>query len=118
MTNDLPQKNQLAIQKLEKMTGITDVKLDRLTQDISEIKNNHLLHINDQLIALNQLTNTNQVAVTKLISDELGEVYSKLSDLKVSDARNEPSNQIVTKVIEYAILAIVAGGIAFLISKN
>ena len=45
---ELP-KNQQLIGKLEKAVAITDVKLDRVTQDISEIKTT-TSYINDQLL--------------------------------------------------------------------
>ena len=89
-----------------------------MRESLVRIESNHLVHINDQLIAFSQALNTNQASTTKLLTEELSKVYSKISELTISDAKSEPNNQIVAKIIEYVILAVVAGGVAFLISNR
>lgn len=106
-------QQQLAISELQKKSAVTDVKLDHITQGITEIKTNHLVHINDQLSTMNALLNSKFDTVTSGFT----EVYKQIALLNISDAKQEPSNTIVTKVIEYVILAVVAGGIAFLVSR-
>ena len=111
---ELPKKNQQLIGKLEKAVAITDVKLDRVTQDISEIKNNHLLHINDQLLTLNQTITANQTLTTSLITDKVNEIYSKLTELKINDAKIEPNNNIITEAIKYIIIGVIGAGLVLL----
>jgi len=112
---ELSQKNQQAIGKLEKAVAVTDVKLDRVTQDISEIKNNHLLHINDQLLTLNQTIVANQTLTTSLITNKVNEIYSKLTELKINDAKTEPNNNIVSEAIKYIIIAVIGAGLVLLL---
>lgn len=104
---------QLAIADLQKKYAVTDVKLDHVTQGITEIKTNHLVHINDQLTTMNALLNTKFDAVNSGFT----EVYKQIANLTVNDAKQEPNNALFSKIIEYVILAVVAGGIAFLVSR-
>lgn len=110
---ELSKKNQQLIGKLEKSVAITDVKLDRVTQDISEIKNNHL-HINDQLLTLNQTITSNQTLTTSLITDKVNEIYSKITELKINDAKIEPNNNIITEAIKYIIIGVIGAGLVLL----
>ena len=108
MTNQASSnQSDLRLNQLEKNYAVTDVKVDRLTQDISEIKNNHLLHINDTLGKLATTVATNHAALLE-----------KVSGLQITDAKTEPGTNLFNKIIEYVILALVAGGVAFLISRN
>lgn len=105
------------ITDLEKNQAVTDLKLDNINQSILEIKNNHLLHINDKLAELSKTINDNNVSLVGLVNTKVGDVYAKLTDLKINDAKQEPTNSILNKVIEYVIVAVVAAGIAFLLKK-
>ena len=113
--NEAEQINgqQAAISELQKKSAVTDVKLDHVMQGITEIKTNHLVHINDQLTTMNALLNTKFDTVNTAFT----EVYKQIANLTVNDAKQEPNNTPVTKIIEYIILAVVAGGVAFLVSK-
>jgi hypothetical protein len=104
--SDTNSNEQAKVIQLEKNYAVMDVKVDRLTQDISEIKNNHLLHINDSLGKLSQTVATNQATLLE-----------KISGLQITDAKVEPSNKLFDKIIEYVILGIVGVGIAFFASK-
>lgn len=105
-TNEQLQEAAKVIQ-LEKNYAVTDVKVDRLTQDISEIKNNHLLHIND---ALGKLSNT--------VASNHAVLLEKISNLQIVDAKSEPSTKLFNKIVEYVILALVAAGVAHLVSMK
>lgn len=113
----LPQKNQEAIQKLDKQVAVTDVKVDRIVQDISEIKNNHLLHINDEMRGLNATVIANHTAVTTLLTDKIGKVYKAIAGLQVNDAKQEPGNNLFNKIVEYVILGVIGIGIALIASR-
>lgn len=92
----MPQKTEeQRINDLEKHQAVLDVKVDNILTSINEIKVNHLVHINDQLV----------------------DIYKKLSDLSLVDAKNEPSNRLLNKVIEYVILGVIGIGIAWIASK-
>lgn len=118
MNEKLPEKNQQAIQKLDKQIAVTDAKVDRMLQDISEIKNNHLLHINDELRSMSATIATNQTNMTNLITNKIEEIYSKISELKINDAQQEPGNKLVNKVIEYVIIGVLAFALALLFDKK
>ena len=124
MIENLPEKNRQDIERLTQTTNklttdfaVTSVKIDNITQSVLEIKNNHLLHINDQLGILNQTVASNQTLTTKLITDKVNEIYSKIGDLKISDAKQEPSNSLFNKIIEYVILGVIGIGIAYISSR-
>lgn len=111
--NDLELAKQ-NIADLQKNQALTDLKLDTINQSILEIKNNHLLHINDQLMKFN-------VAIADLstkFNDKVGEIYSKISDLKINDAKQEPTNTIVMDTIKYIILAVLGFGIGLLFKQK
>lgn len=101
------------ISDLEKKQAVTDIKLDNINQSILEIKNNHLLHINDSLSKLSD----QQTALVGNFNTKIGEIYSKISDLKISDARQEPGSNLFNKIIEYIILGVIGIAIAYFASK-
>lgn len=111
-TQDLKDQ-QLAIADLQKKYAVTDVKLDHVTQGITEIKTNHLVHINDQLTTMNALINTKFDSVTSGFT----EVYKQIANLTVNDAKQEPSNKLFDKIIEYVILGVIGLGIAYISSR-
>lgn len=117
MQKNLPETNQKEIKELQKSFAVMDVKVDHITQNLHEIKNNHLLHINDELSTLNTLVAKNQTVMTELVTNKMSEVYSKLSDLKLTDARQEPGNKLFNKIIEYVVLGVIGIGIAY-IARN
>jgi len=116
MNNENQQfkSQQQAISELEKKSAVTDVKLDHITQGITEIKTNHLVHINDQLSVMNALLNTKFEAVNSGFT----EVYKQIAKINITDAKQEPGNKLFNKIIEYVILATVMAGIAFLVSRS
>lgn len=107
----LEQNKKIA--ELEKHQAVTDVKLDNITQNIVEIKTNHLVHINDSIGTMNKSI----LDLGTSMNDKVAQIYAKISDLKVSDAKQEPTFNLTAKIIEYIVLAVVAGGVAYLISK-
>ena len=111
-------QNRKDITLLQKEFAVMNVKVDTISQYILEIKNNHLLHINDQLRVLSESISSNNVELTKLLNDKTGDIYSKLTDLRIKDARTEPSTNILNKVIEYVILAVIGAGVALLITHS
>ena len=114
--NKLPETNQKEIKELQKGFAVMDVKVDHITQNLHEIKNNHLLHINDELATLNKSITDNHTMVTNLVTNKLTEVYSKISELKVSDAKQEPGSKLFNKIIEYVVLGVIGIGIAYIAS--
>lgn len=109
------QKNQAQqIAELEKHQAVTDVKLDNITQNIVEIKTNHLVHINDALSVQNKMI----LELGANFNTKIGEIYSKISDMKVADAKQEPAFNILNKVIEYVLLAVVGAVLAFIFMKK
>lgn len=114
MENEELKQHGKAIAELEKGLAVTNTKLDAVTQNLIEIKTNHLVHINDQLTTVNALLNSKFDTVTKSFS----EVYKQIGNLKVTDASLEPSTNILTKVIEYVILAVIAAGVAFIVGNK
>lgn len=102
--------DQQKIAELEKHQAVTDVKLDNITQNIVEIKTNHLVHINDSLAIQNKAI----LDLGATFNTKIGEIYSKLSDMKIADAKQEPAFNIINKVIEYILLAVVGAGLALL----
>lgn len=106
------QKKQIA--ELQTHQAVLDVKLDNIVQSINEIKVNHLVHINDQLTILNK----GMVDMGILINTKINEVYAKITDLKISDAKQEPTTSIIQKIIEFVIIAIIGAGLALLIDKK
>lgn len=117
----MPQEikaNQLEkdVQELKTTYAVTQSEIGHIKQSINEIKNNHLLHINDQLGILNKQFVDNNVLMTALVNDKFNEVYKKLIDLKINDAKQEPTQNIISEVIKYVIIAVVGAGIALLLS--
>lgn len=110
--------SQQEIKDLQKGYAVMEVKIDHITQSLSEIRQNHLVHINDQLTVMSKTLIDNNITLTALVNNKMTEMYASISSLRITDAKQEPSNNILTKVIEYAILAIVAGGIAYVVKGN
>lgn len=110
--------NQLEkdVQALKTASAVRDKEIAHITQSIDEIKNNHLLHINDRLATLDTNIVNNNIALTALVNDKFGEVYKKLTDLSIVDAKQQPTQNILTEVIKYTIIAVVGAGIALLLS--
>lgn len=114
MENEELKQHSRAIADLEKKLAVTDTKLDAVTQNIIEIKTNHLVHINDQLTAVNLLLNNKFDTVTK----SFAEVYKQIGNLKVTDATRAPGSTLLQKIIEYVILAVVAAGMFLILDKR
>lgn len=104
------KQQEARIMALEKAQAVTDVKLDNITQNIVEIKTNHLVHINDAL----SLQNKAILDLGAMFNDKIAGIYGKISELKIEDAKQEPSLNIVNKIIEYVLLAVVGAGLALL----
>lgn len=104
---DITQDNTNRINKLEKEGAVTNVKLDNLMQGINEIKQNHLVHVNDQLSSIN----------TQLTSG-FTEVYRQIALINIRDAQQEPNNRLITEIVKYIILALIGAGMALLIIKK
>lgn len=104
---DITQDNTNRINKLEKESAVTNVKLDNLMQGINEIKQNHLVHVNDQLSSIN----------TQLTSG-FTEVYRQIALINIRDAQQEPNNRLITEIVKYIILALIGAGMALLIIKK
>lgn len=111
-------QNRKDITALQKEFAVMTVKVDAINQSILEIKNNHLLHINDQLKSLAISISENDIGLTKLVNDKTTDIYSKLTDLRIRDAKSEPSNNLLNKVIEYVILAVIGAGVALIITHS
>jgi len=105
------------LQELEKQSAVMDVRFEQINQNISEIKNNHILHINDQLIVISKTINDNNTSLVSLINQKIGEIYSTITALKITDAKQEPTNGIVAEVIKYIIIGVVGAGLMFFIQK-
>lgn len=114
----LPQQNQKAINELEKSLAILGLKVDNLLKETNEIKSNHMVHFNDQLTALTQIVNLNNTNLTALINTKIGEIYSKLTELKIADAKQEPANKLLNKVIEYVIIAVIAIALSLVFTQQ
>lgn len=114
------ETNQLKkdVQELKTSGAVTEQKLLHITQSIDEIKNNHLLHINDTLTVLDRRITDNHTLTTTLINEKLGEIYKKITDLSIVDAKQQPTQNILTKVIEYVIIAVVGAVIALVVSHT
>lgn len=116
--SNLENSNKEHITVLEKEFAVMTVKLDTVNQSILEIKNNHLLHINDQLKTMTIALSDNNAGLTKLLNDKTTDIYAKLTDLRLKDAKSEPSQNILNKVIEYVILAVIGAGIALVFTMR
>lgn len=109
MPDEQSVQNQ-KIAELEKHQAVLDVKLDNITQSIVEIKTNHLVHINDSIGTMNKSI----LDLGTSMNDKIAQIYSKISDLKISDAKQEPTFNLASKIIEYVLLAVVGAGLALL----
>ncbi|NMB81595.1 MAG: hypothetical protein GYA14_07225 [Ignavibacteria bacterium] len=107
-------------EQIENEKRLTSVEKDVLymRESLVRIESNHLVHINDQLLELNKAINKHQIESTKLITDKLNDIYSKLTELRIRDAKSEPSNNLLNKVIEYVILAVIGAGVALIITHS
>lgn len=112
------EKLEAAVTGIEKTVVVNSTKIDAMNQSLLEIKNNHLLHINDTLTTLSSTVVSNHTDMNQLITNKITEVYNKLNELRINDAKQEPTNSLVNKVVEYIILAVVAGGVAYLVSNK
>ena len=110
-TNNIFDKR---IQELEKQSAVMDVRFQEINRNISEIKNNHILHINDQLITIGNTITLNNTTLTALINTKINELYKTLTSLKINDAKQEPTNNILNKVIEYIIVGVIGAGLVIL----
>lgn len=104
------------VQELKTTYAVTQTEIGHIKQSINEIKNNHLLHINDKLATLDTNLVNNNIELTKLVNDKLGEIYKKITELTITDAKQEPTQNIISEVIKYIIIAVVGAGIALLLS--
>jgi uncharacterized coiled-coil protein SlyX len=109
--------NEKRISELEKQVAVSNVRFEQINQNISEIKNNHILHINDQLLVIGNTINTNNTNLTSLINTKISELYKTLTALKINDAKQEPTNNILTKVIEYIVVGVVGAVLMFVLKK-
>lgn len=101
------------IAELEKHQAVLDVKLDTITQSIVEIKTNHLVHINDQLVGMNK--GILDLGIT--MNDKVNQIYAKITELNITSAKRETPVNLINKIIEYLVIAIIGAGLAILISK-
>lgn len=92
--------------KLEKDTAITTVRIEQICKEINEIKNNHLVHINNELSTIHGTLSANQTVLLE-----------QITNLRLIDAKSEPANKLVSEVIKYVILT-VAAAILALVLKN
>lgn len=108
------EQNSKNIEQLKISQAEMNVKMDAINQSIGEIKNNHLLHINDELTEINKMI----VAQNTNFSNQIAGVYAKISELKIVDARQEQPNRIVGKVVEYVLLAVLAAILSLVLIRN
>lgn len=92
--------------KLEKDTAVTAVRIEQICKEIGEIKNNHLVHINNELTTIHSTLSANQTTLLE-----------QITNLRLIDAKSEPANKLVSEVIKYVILT-VAAAILALVLKN
>jgi len=112
MVDDQTQQST-KIAELEKHQAVLDVKLDNITQGITEIKTNHLIHINDTLMGMN----TSILDLGTSINTQVARIYAKIAELRIIDAEQKPTINIANKIIEYIILAVVGAILAFIFIK-
>lgn len=103
----LPEINQKAIHSLQIASEVTNTKIDNLSTSLNRIETNHLVHLKEDITNLS----------TKMDNFMTG-VTTQISNLKISDAKREPSNKLLDKAIEIIITAVISGGVALLIVKN
>ena len=111
---DPNEAQQIKIAELEKHQAVLDVKLDNITQSIVEIKTNHLVHINDSIGRMN----ASILDLGTSVNEKIGQIYARISEIKIADAKQEPSFNILNKVIEYVLLAVLGAGLALLFMKK
>lgn len=106
-------KQDQRISLLEKNQAVLDVKLDNIKQGITEIKTNHLVHINDTMMATNKTITDMGINFTAQVAD----LRKTITDLVVTDAKREPAFNLGSEVIRSIIVAVIAG-VMFLLIKQ
>lgn len=101
------------ISVLEKNQAVLDVKLDNIKQGITEIKTNHLVHINDTMMETNRSIATLATSFTSQVAD----LRKTITDLVVTDAKREPAFNLGSEIIRSIIMAVIAGLMFILIKK-
>lgn len=106
----MPDETRLAesekrLAELEKNSAVTTVRLEQICKEISEIKNNHLVHINNELTGIHSAITSNQTTLLE-----------QITKLRLIDAKAEPTQAIVSDVIKYIIIAIVAAVLTLLLT--
>lgn len=102
---------------IEKEVAVSGTKIDAINQSVLEIKNNHLLHINDSLGTIQGSMVKNQADMTQMVTNEIGKIYAKIAELKVTDAKQEPAYNIVSEGIKYELMAIIGAALVLLINR-
>lgn len=98
----LPEQNQSDIRRLEVSTSVLASKVDNLTSTLTRIEGRQLVDLANDIKA---------VAIS--MQDLSNKVFKAVSELKVSDATQKPTQDLVKKIIEYILaigLGILAGG--------
>lgn len=93
--------------KLEKDTAVTAVRIEQICKEIGEIKSNHLVHINNELTGIHSAINANQTTLLE-----------QITNLRLIDAKAEPTQNIVSDVIKYVIIAVVAAALTLILSHS
>lgn len=101
------------IAELQKHQAVLDVKLDNIRQGITEIKTNHLVHINDTMMETNRSIATLATSFTAQVAD----LRKTITDLVVTDAKREPAFNLGSEIIRSVIMAVIAGLMFILIKK-
>lgn len=98
--------DQKRINELEKNYAVMDNKMSNISDIVLQIRDNHLVHIKSDIKDLQTAIDKNFLHLDK-----------KIQDLMIVDAKQVPTNNILNKVIEYIIIAVVGAGVALLISR-
>lgn len=98
--------DQEKITELEKNYAVMDNKIQNISDVVFQIRDNHLVHLALDIKDL-----------SKVIEDKFRFIDQKLQSLVITDARQEPGNKLMGKVIEYVIIGVVGAGLALIIKQ-
>lgn len=95
--------------------AVLKTQMDAVQKSLERIETNHLLHINDELRRINEKVDSKITDLVKNMESRLANLSVAVESLKVTDAKQEPNNHLVSKIIEFVLLAVVSAGVSFLV---
>ena len=121
--------DQDKITELEKNYAVMDNKMQNISEIVIQIRDNHLVHLSNDVKSIATTLDTRiatfgtyvDTRITNLEKNLMGRIDTlteNIQRLRVVDAKQEPTQGIISKIIEVVIIGVVGAVLALVIRQT